>query len=264
MPETTARPWDQRPDEPPAAFLAFSHYRDLGPGRTLIGAARSLAGARPGRPGAGSGPGKAGKGRSGPVNDVPGAFRRWLKAHRWAERAAAYDEFLAQAKDRGAARAAEAAAGDLFALAAREEEAEIKAVLEDARLLRTQGRRQVSLPVRDTVLPEPDEQGRRVTYLGSDPKVHAVGCKLLTAAGALAQNAIARARAAAGAPAIAPGPPMLGGPPGGEPEDRAAEDAEWLKSLEALLNASTGPAVIRRGSSTSTPGSTTLKVSAAG
>jgi len=63
---TQPKPWEQLPGESGAAYAAFRAYRDLGPGRSFVGAARLL----------------------GRHESLLG---RWGKRHRWRERAWAWD-----------------------------------------------------------------------------------------------------------------------------------------------------------------------------
>lgn len=63
MSERVADPWERLPDETPRAYEAFRQYRDLGPLRTVTALTGVGADSR----------------------------RRWPKAHRWAERAQAWD-----------------------------------------------------------------------------------------------------------------------------------------------------------------------------
>jgi hypothetical protein len=82
MDPSAARPWDQRPDEPPDAYARFLSYRNLGPGRTLPLAESCHGGAT----------GRTKKHASG----------HWTEAcvrHEWVSRAAAWD--IDQLKSRG-------------------------------------------------------------------------------------------------------------------------------------------------------------------
>jgi hypothetical protein len=63
---TDRQPWEKRPSETPKAFEAFGVYRDLGSGRSLIGAAKVLN-----------------KGRT-----IVGT---WSQQHDWVQRAEEYD-----------------------------------------------------------------------------------------------------------------------------------------------------------------------------
>lgn len=58
--------YTRQPGEPPKAFEAFAYYRDMGPGRTLSGAARELSKAKT-------------------------LLQRWAKHYQWHERADAWD-----------------------------------------------------------------------------------------------------------------------------------------------------------------------------
>src|SRR5260370_1261316 len=74
MSETAPAPWEQQPGETPRAYGAFCVYRDLGPRRTLAAAAAAFF-ERTG---------------DAPERQVD----KWSSAHRWVERAAAWDRHL--------------------------------------------------------------------------------------------------------------------------------------------------------------------------
>ena len=63
---TQPAPWEQTPGESGAAYAAFLTYRDLGPGRSFVGAARLL-------------------------DRNESLLRRWATRHRWRERVWAWD-----------------------------------------------------------------------------------------------------------------------------------------------------------------------------
>lgn len=73
--EPLPQPWEQQPDESPAAFQAFVAFRDMGPGRTIMDAYRTAKG----RPEA---------------RDVPGTWKGWASRLRWSNRARAYDRHI--------------------------------------------------------------------------------------------------------------------------------------------------------------------------
>src|SRR5260370_12112867 len=74
MSERAPAPWEQQPEETPRAYGAFCVYRDLGPRRTLAAAAAAFF-ERTG---------------DAPERQVD----KWSSAHRWVERAAAWDRHL--------------------------------------------------------------------------------------------------------------------------------------------------------------------------
>ena len=86
-------PWEQLPDEPGPAFLAFSAFRDLGPARTVVEAYRQSRG----KPEA---------------KQAPGTWNGWAKRFDWAARAHAFDAHLEAARTAGAAAGTEKAAAD--------------------------------------------------------------------------------------------------------------------------------------------------------
>lgn len=69
---------DRQPGETEQAFEGYSYFRDLGPGRTVAAVGRKL-------------------GKSGNLVD------RWCQAHRWRDRAAAYDAAQIRARDAASA-----------------------------------------------------------------------------------------------------------------------------------------------------------------
>src|SRR5688572_10919483 len=69
--------WDQLECETPRAYEAFRAYLNLGSGRTLNGAYGAT------------------KGRPEGVGRASGNCVRWSRDHRWAERARAWDEYIA-------------------------------------------------------------------------------------------------------------------------------------------------------------------------
>jgi hypothetical protein len=71
-------PWDRLPGEPRAAHDAFMAYAALGPARSLAQAAAA----------------RRGKGAVKKGKAPGGQFGAWSSRWRWAERAAAYDDFL--------------------------------------------------------------------------------------------------------------------------------------------------------------------------
>lgn len=66
------QPWERQPDESPAAFGAFRTYLELGAGRTVVEAYRQAT-ERP------------------EATQASGTWNSWAKAHRWEERARAWD-----------------------------------------------------------------------------------------------------------------------------------------------------------------------------
>jgi hypothetical protein len=83
----TPSPTTRLPGESEPAFAAFLHFRDLGRDRTVVDAYRQFTG-------------------NAEATQASGAWNRWAKAHRWAERALAFDRWLQAARDRIAAREA--------------------------------------------------------------------------------------------------------------------------------------------------------------
>lgn len=87
---TKRAPWDRKPQEAPAAFEMFAHYRDQGPQRSLA-RVRQAFGKKP---------------------SYLRQIQRWSSTHRWVERATAWDdeqdrlarEATAKAKDAMRAR----------------------------------------------------------------------------------------------------------------------------------------------------------------
>ncbi len=72
MTAATSHAWEQQPGESGPAFAAFRAFRDMGPGRSAVKAY-------------GQGRGKGG------ARQTPGRWNAWAKAHRWPERARAFD-----------------------------------------------------------------------------------------------------------------------------------------------------------------------------
>jgi hypothetical protein len=83
----TPSPTTRLPGESEPAFAAFLLFRDLGRDRTVVDAYRQFTG-------------------NAEATQASGAWNRWAKAHRWAERALAFDRWLQAARDRIAAREA--------------------------------------------------------------------------------------------------------------------------------------------------------------
>lgn len=81
MPDTEDRqPWDRRDDETSRAYHAFCLYRDMGPqGRSLRAVTEELYGD---------------EGES--VGSVSSHVERWSSDYAWVDRAAAYDDYMAE------------------------------------------------------------------------------------------------------------------------------------------------------------------------
>jgi hypothetical protein len=77
-------PWNQMPGEGDSAYRAFLAYRDLGPGRTRIGAVQVLRERSIVEPGKG----------------VGGRYQVWASGFKWLERARAWDNHLQDQKDK--------------------------------------------------------------------------------------------------------------------------------------------------------------------
>jgi hypothetical protein len=75
-PEIAAEPWQRQDAETARAYAAFLRYRDMGPGRTLADAYRQASG-------------------KGKASAPSGQWTGWYAAHRWRERAEAWDAHLA-------------------------------------------------------------------------------------------------------------------------------------------------------------------------
>lgn len=69
----TIREWDRRPDESPEAFLAFSIYRDCGPGRNIRAAWRIHA---------------------PESKTLAGSWFNWSAKFEWKNRAAVFDQYM--------------------------------------------------------------------------------------------------------------------------------------------------------------------------
>jgi hypothetical protein len=79
MAEPERKPWEQRPDEPEAAFVRFLIYLNLGPGRSLNAAYRTFL----------SNLGEATEGHERP--QAPGQWHRDMRLFGWLSRARAWD-----------------------------------------------------------------------------------------------------------------------------------------------------------------------------
>ena len=77
MPEKTAKPWEQLPDESDASYLEFLFYRDAGPGRTAVLAYQSYLTWK--------------DGTDGGVTRIPGSWQIHAREHHWKDRADAWD-----------------------------------------------------------------------------------------------------------------------------------------------------------------------------
>lgn len=80
------QPWLRQDREPALWYDRFTHYRRLGPQRTLLGAYRAAT--------------KAQKGASGRAKTVPGAWQKAFQEWSWKERAEAYDQYRRNAEER--------------------------------------------------------------------------------------------------------------------------------------------------------------------
>jgi hypothetical protein len=76
------QPWNRLPGESTKAFSAFSAYRDLGSGRSIVEAYRHQRGTKG-------------------ATQAPGQWKRLAKRFRWSERAAAWDDYQDQVKLEG-------------------------------------------------------------------------------------------------------------------------------------------------------------------
>ena len=128
-PPLRAPVWEMQPTETPRAFAAFVVYRDLGPGRSLAKAADAMP----------HGPGVR-------------VMKSWSPAHRWVERARAFD---ADADRNRLAARAEATA-----------EAETNAV-DDLERYR-QGQLSISLQLRDAALVMVAQVLQRLQSMGAE------------------------------------------------------------------------------------------------
>jgi predicted nucleic acid-binding protein len=108
--------WERRKGEPPQAFHAFVHYRDLGLERSLDKAWRVHQGICR----------KALAGSKAATSEAPGSWGRWCRQYGWRSRCEAFDEHM----DRQAAKAYEAKI-----LKRREEHAEQLALVRSALVL---------------------------------------------------------------------------------------------------------------------------------
>ena len=75
------KPWERQPNETVRAFKAFCLFLNLGSERSLAAAYRSDTG------------------RTG-VEQAPGSWRAWYQDKNWLERAIAYDDHMAQERQR--------------------------------------------------------------------------------------------------------------------------------------------------------------------
>lgn len=85
-----SKPWDRLPEETAEAYAAFQAYLKLGAGRSIATVARHQGGIRAASDGI----------------RPSGKFTRWGNRNRWADRAKAWDEHLADLNARAAERAA--------------------------------------------------------------------------------------------------------------------------------------------------------------
>lgn len=76
------KPWEQQPDESGTAFLAFQAYLKLGPSRTVRDAYRQRTG-------------------NAQATQAGGSWNKWVKQHRWQERARAHDDHIAGLHQKG-------------------------------------------------------------------------------------------------------------------------------------------------------------------
>ena len=74
MSEPSPAPWEQQPEETARAYTAFCVFRDLGPRRTLAAAAAAYY--------------------QRAADSLERQVDKWSSAHRWVERAAAWDRHL--------------------------------------------------------------------------------------------------------------------------------------------------------------------------
>jgi hypothetical protein len=87
--DVATKPWEQRADEPTAAYEAFKVYRDLGARRSVDAVAAALGGHQEG------------------TKRAPGHLKKWSSAHNWVERAIAYDAHQASLLQKGVDKATE-------------------------------------------------------------------------------------------------------------------------------------------------------------